>query len=556
MSSSLPADPTDDDGRHVFWVGDGAAEHTLTAEELLAAFEEGRFAADVPVRIQQDAAPQPLARYITELVWTAHRRRSSLKVRESDRSLFETAFQRAPIGMVLSDLLGRIRHANQAFCTLVGYDQTEICQLRVGQVSDARDREQEIALGNDLLSGRRDSFQIEKRFRTKTGEVIDALTSIALVRLEDGTPGWVIAHVQDTTTLRELQFSVEERTRQLRGSEERFAQLFRFAPQATLIVDREQRVVQANQRAQTLFGYDEGEFPGLAVAALVPAAVRERHDQLMRDFELTTSKARMAEQRSVQAIRADGSRFDAEVSLVSFEGAGEPQVLVGLTDITDRLAAEKAMDRSLREKATLLKEIHHRVKNNLQIISSLLMLQSERVSSEDARAQLHESVHRVRSMALIHEQLYGDDSLARIELTQYVATLGQYLRGAIAPNVRMKVQGAPLDVNIDEAVPLGLILNEVITNAIKYGLPRGPAGSPRRTGPDCDVLVEITHELGNVRIAVSDSGDGPPPAYDGRKSATLGFQLIRSLSRQLRGKVTMDSDGGTRFVIVCALRSV
>ncbi len=552
LHAPLHSNSADDDASVTFWVGEGETLREMLPEALLHAFEEGEVAGDVPVRIQREAPPRPLARYISELVWMTHRRRSKLRTRDRVDSLFETAFERAPIGMVLSDLVGRIRHANAAFCAMVGYSHDELCEMRVGQLSDARDRELEISLGNQLLAGHRDSFQIEKRFRARSGEQLDALTSIALVRLDDGAPGWVIAHVLDLTPRRSLESNVEVGAMRLRESEARFAQLFRLAPQATLIVDGQGRVAQSNLKAQALFGYEEHEFTGVPLAALVRGLTGDAHDAPAAAVRSDDDGPQGQHARRGQ--RRDGTPFDVEVYRVELAAAGDTQVLIGLVDVTERLAAQRAMARSIDEKALLLKEIHHRVKNNLQIISSLIALQSEQIDSAFARSQLQATVHRVRTMALIHEQFYGDDSLARIELKQYVTMLGRYLCAALAQSLRLHVIGPAIDVEVDQAVPLGLILNELLTNAIKYG----QSGSRGRTGTDCDVLVELASEGGNLRIAVTDCGDGPPPNYQSGRPTTLGYQLIRSLSRQLRAKITVDGGagrGGTRVELVCPFQA-
>jgi two-component sensor histidine kinase len=235
---------------------------------------------------------------------------------------------------------------------------------------------------------------------------------------------------------------------------------------------------------------------------------------------------------------------------------GGQHVLAGVTDVTDRLAAEAAVARSLREKETLLKEIHHRVKNNLQIISSLLMLQRDQMPSEAAQRLLEESVLRVRSMALIHQQLYGVDSLERIELGEYARSLASSLQGALAPRVRIQVASTGVEVSVETAVPLGLILNELLTNAIKYGVPEraeAPAGARAADAPPYDVLVEIARVEDSVRVAVTDFGPGLPEGFDPARATSLGLHLVRTLNRQLRGALDVRVDGGTRFSLVCPL---
>lgn len=352
----------------------------------------------------------------------------------------------------------------------------------------------------------------------------------------------------------DLEARVEVRTGELRASEERFERLFREAPQAMVIVDAARNVVQSNSKAQYLFKVEEHAFPGTSVNDFVPGSIPEQRGRLMDDFAELRDGRMMSADKQVRAIRLDGSEFSAEIGLVPIELNGEPHVLAGITDVTDRLEAQAAVAQSLREKETLLKEIHHRVKNNLQIISSLLTLQSEQMPSDRARGLLEDSVNRVRSMALIHQQLYGVESLERIDLGDYARTLAESLRGALAPHARLRVDVAMVEVAVDTAVPLGLILNEFLTNAFKYGLPEranGGGPTPRRTGEHCDILVEVGIVDDRIGLAVTDSGNGPPAAFDPDRSTGLGLQLVRSLSRQIRGKFTFDFDRGSRFAVSC-----
>jgi two-component sensor histidine kinase/PAS domain-containing protein len=236
------------------------------------------------------------------------------------------------------------------------------------------------------------------------------------------------------------------------------------------------------------------------------------------------------------------------------------RTILSLFDLTDErfarteIAHRKAVTRSLREKEILLHEIHHRVQNNLQIISSLLMLQTAGTNDTRTQSLLRESANRVISMALIHGQIYDHESLDRIDLAEYTRRLVGSLRGLYLPNARVEVRSAPIEVVAETAVPLGLILNELITNAFKYGIPSLAEARPeatRRTGPGCDILIEIDLDGDTLRIVVTDSGPGLPEGINPTSTTTLGLHLVRTLTRQLRGKLTMTSEGGTRVELVC-----
>ncbi len=207
-------------------------------------------------------------------------------------------------------------------------------------------------------------------------------------------------------------------------------------------------------------------------------------------------------------------------------------------------AVQEATLRSLREKETLLKEIHHRVKNNLQVISSLLMLQRNQLDDETLRDVLNESISRVRSMSLVHQQLYGIESLSHIDLEAYTTELVTSLRAAFGQQGSIAVEVDAGAIDIDQAVPVALILNELLTNAMKYG--QGGAAPEGQA----DVGVEM-RRLANDRVEIAVTNYGPelPEDFDPLRAQGLGLKLIQSLVRQLRGTLELDRGGHTRFVV-------
>ena len=219
-------------------------------------------------------------------------------------------------------------------------------------------------------------------------------------------------------------------------------------------------------------------------------------------------------------------------------------------DITGRMQAEKALRVSLEEKEALLKEIHHRVKNNLQIVSSLLSLQTEHVAPEEALEALKESQNRVRSMAMIHEQLYSSGDLARIKFDRYVRDLTSYIfrtYSTRAGKISLTMDVQPVALGIDRAIPCGIIINELVTNALKHAFPHESGGT-----------IHIRFVKGGdqeVLLTVEDDGVGIPEGLDPEKSTSLGLELVQTLVEQLKGKVSIESSGGARFSIRFPLQS-
>ena len=213
-------------------------------------------------------------------------------------------------------------------------------------------------------------------------------------------------------------------------------------------------------------------------------------------------------------------------------------------EVNERKVAEEQARASLQEKEVLLKEIHHRVKNNLQIISSLLNLQARQIMDEPTLRALGDSQARVRSMALIHERLYQSQSLAKIDFGEYVKSLAtdlfrSYQRGLAGVKLNIQVDEVALDM--DHAVSCGLILNELMTNALKYAFPDGRAGTIR---------VELHTTSGNIlNLRVADDGVGIPADFDIHNAKSLGLQLVNSLVAQLDARLEMENSEGTAFQV-------
>lgn len=242
--------------------------------------------------------------------------------------------------------------------------------------------------------------------------------------------------------------------------------------------------------------------------------------------------------------RADGRDIPVEINLqhVPFPD-GEGKFIAIVRDVTERVKAEDTIRQSLHEKETLLKEIHHRVKNNLQIVSSLLDMQMSNVADPAVKRVLLESVERVRSMSMIHEELYQSSTLAKIDFGEYVERLTHalYRSYATTGHVELVVETVTVEVNIETAVPCALILNELISNAFKHAYSEDEDGR---------LLVKLEREDDGLALTVQDSGPGLPPDFDAVRSRSLGFQLVETLTYQLKADLDISYDGGTRFQLV------
>lgn len=240
----------------------------------------------------------------------------------------------------------------------------------------------------------------------------------------------------------------------------------------------------------------------------------------------------------------DGASVPVLVSRSTLRGAdsGAGDIVCVAQDISARKETEDQLRRSLQEKEVLLRELHHRVKNNLQVISSLLHAQAQSVDDPAVKERFRESQDRIRSMASIHEQLYQSDNLARVDFDAYLETLTDelfrsYRTGAVTCSLDVVDQALP----IDQAIPAGLIVNELVSNALEHAFPRGQGGT---------VHVQFRAANGEATLVVADDGDGAE-ALDAEDS--LGVRLVRGLTRQLRGTLSADIDDGVTVTVTFPL---
>ncbi len=327
-----------------------------------------------------------------------------------------------------------------------------------------------------------------------------------------------------------------------------YRQVFEASPDGLLLVGRDGHIAQANGRACTLFGYAPGELNGQAIEMLIPQRFTPQHAGHRQQYLGTPRTRSMGVGLTLFGLRKDGSEFPADIMLSPLEGAQGPVTLCVVRDISERRRTEQLVLDSLKEKEVLLKEIHHRVKNNLAVISSLFSLQSNNLDDTQMKAILRQSQDRVRSMALVHETLYSHN-LAEVDFAEYVTGLSAQLVSSYslsAGQVQLVTALEPILLSIDMAVPCGLILNELITNALKHGLRDGRQGR---------LLVALRRAApGHFELEVSDNGCGLPSGFDLSSGTSLGKRLIRSLVKQVDGRVQFaPAEPGTRVLLTLPL---
>jgi len=343
--------------------------------------------------------------------------------------------------------------------------------------------------------------------------------------------------------------------RALARSEDRFRRAFEGATIGMGLIDADGRIALANESMARMFGYTQDELASLPVHALVPQRQRAGHHELVRSFMRQPALRYMAKRQELYALRRDGSEFAVEIGLNPMPDSEGQQVLATISDVTERRAAQSQIERALKEKTALLNEVHHRVKNNLQVISSLLNLQA-RHADDGVRDALRDSQSRVHSMALMHQLLYERADFSALDMGLYLRRLVHLLRDSFlgpSQQIELSVQAPdhpPWRMDLQHAIPCGLVVTELVTNAIKHAFPQGrPGRIDVRLGGRTDGLLDGT-EGGPAGdwpwLEVADDGIGLPADLEPSRARSLGFQLLPLLAEQCGARFSVDGRAGTR----------
>ena len=315
--------------------------------------------------------------------------------------------------------------------------------------------------------------------------------------------------------------------------ESQFRALLEAAPDAMVIVDRSGTMILVNSQTEKLFGYMRSALIGQKVEMLVPLRFRGRHPHHREGYSANSLVREMGTGLELYALRCDGTEFPVEISLSPLETDEGVLITSAIRDITER--------RKARAKDLLLKEIHHRVKNNLQVISSLLKLHADRMQTPDAREAFEDAQLRVRAIALLHENLHDTRESGTVDFAMYARSLVESLKRLANVEVRLEVKVSGVRLTLDQALPCGLILNELVTNSLKHAFKTELPREQRCI----EVLAERVGD--DTVLEVSDNGTG---FLENQREGSLGLRLVRTLVRQLDGQALFESAGGAKVRII------
>ena len=376
----------------------------------------------------------------------------------------------------------------------------------------------------------------ELQLLAKDGRIIDVSVSSHLIYDDEGNQTGVEGVVRDISTRKEMEDA-------LRESEEKFRTLVENSLQGIFII-QDFKVVYANEALAHITGYSIEELRSLPPKKLRGIVHPEDQGKVWGRMADRLAGKDVPPRYELKAIRKNGDTMWLEMVSSRIEFMGKPAVQGGVIDITDRQQADEQIKLSLKEKEVMLREIHHRVKNNMQIILSLLRIQSRSVKQRGTREIFKQSENRIRSMALIHEALYKSRDLANIDFADYIARMTTHLLsiyredlGEIA--IEQEVEGVFLDIN--RAIPCGLVISELVSNSLKHAFPDRKKGK---------LLIRMTQDKKGInRLTIKDNGIGLPEGLDYRETDTLGLQLVTDLVQQLKGTINVKKTKGTEFGI-------
>lgn len=484
----------------------------------------------------------------TQLIQELNRLRSRLKTQEilkkrydrlnselqSREKRFQSVVENINVGLYRNTAgpKGRFIDVNTACARIFGFSSKE--EVLKHNVSDLylnpEDRTKFSQKIKKLGFVRNEEIALKK----KDGTPILCSVSAVAVRDEQKNIKFFDGVVEDITVRRQAEEA-------LRQSEAKFRNIIEASPMGMHLYELQAAnnliFIGANPAADRILQVDNSQFVGKTIEEAFPP---------LADSEVPVRYREAASEgtswRTDQIVYED-EQIKGAFEVYAFQTSPGRMAAVFL-DTTERKRADEEIMASLKEKEVLLQEIHHRVKNNMQIISSLLNLQSSKVKDTEVVGMFQESRDRIRAMALIHEKLYQSKDLAQVNLAQYIESLylhlyHMYRVDSSAVRFNKHIEDVFLDINT--AIPVGLVINELVSNALKHAFPNGSQG---------EICIELSREMeGKYRLIVKDNGVGLPPGVDIENPDTLGMQLVYDLVAQIGGNIDIDSSDGAAFQV-------
>jgi PAS domain S-box-containing protein len=505
------------------------------------------------------------ARNITKL----KKANNALKLSERHfRSLIENALD---VIMVLNHQ-GDITYASPSVEKVFGYKVHEFLGFNIFDFIHNNDSPR---LNNALTEDIRSSgsnVDFEVRCQHENGQWLNC-QMVAQNLIKDPAVRGIVLNIRDITPRKEAEKARND-------LEEMYSTLITASPDGFIATDLEGKITYVSEKAAFMMGWGDGK--KLVSDTIFDILIPDEKDLFRKNMEMVMRNGAL---RNIEhkASKKYGETFVAEMNMaLTQDSDGNPKgLIVTIRDVTYRKKMEKKIKSSLKEKEILLKEVHHRVKNNMQVISSLIGLQSEQVHDKKTREMFEDSKNRIRSMALIHEKLYGSEGMEKVDFSEYVKSLTESLENSYNKNnIDIIIDVEDVLMDIDQAITCGLILNELISNSLKYAFPEqtvldnysqskldeinsneeidSESETTLNQGSNSSFIMPLENPIISVAVCsrgdevvmyVEDNGVGLPEGLDFEETESLGLQIVCTLVAQLEGNINLDSNEGTRFII-------
>lgn len=495
-----------------------------------------------------------------------------LRINESNHSLFQdksekddykSIFENSTNFIIIQTLEGLILDVNPRACEMLGYSREDLIKKNFMDLIPSKYHGYLLEIKGTLESQGFVDYEIF--FLRKDGSLLN--TEARCTALKYSNQNAVMCTGRDISKHKKIEKALKESEENnsyliaeeaLRNSEEKYRSVVENAAEGIVILDRIGTLMDVNNKILEITGVSRDEVIGKNIIKLVPIVGISVKDALAEFWDVIRGK-KLRKPYWTFKVNGRETNLIAHTSLIKKNGKING-VSVILEDVTERLKIEDTLKESVKEKEVLLSEIHHRVKNNLQIISSLLNLQSNYIKNEDDLEIFRDSQNRIKSMAVIHEQLYQFEDFTGINIGNYIKSLTQSLFNSYNVSgslIKLNISFENIKFDIDKAIPLGLLINELLTNSLKHAFPciSGVQVSLTELYPkyrqdfNCLISLKLESKNGKYILVVGDNGVGMPLDYDYKNSGTLGFQLINSLVNQLDGSIKLDRSLGTKFTI-------
>ena len=466
------------------------------------------------------------------LEMTISRDKADNKILEEEAN-FKLLYDRTPIPYHSLDKHGNILDVNQSWLDKLGYERHEVVGEWFGNflaseyVEIFKDKFSRLVINDEILNV---NFEMLHKDGGRINVTIDCKAGYDLK-----------GGLQQTHCIF-IDISEQKRAEEaLKESEQYYKTIFENTGTATLIIEEDNTISLINTEFERLYGYYKYDIEG---KKQWKEFVDDKHIHMMELYHKSRRINPESAPRNYEFDFIDSygnlKNLFATVAMIPYT----KKSLVSLQDITDRNTAENNLKNLLKDKEMLMREIHHRVKNNLQIISSLLNLQSQYITDKYALDIFTDSQNRVKSMAIIHEKLHKSKDISKINFGEYLSDLVDslfYTHNVNKSKIKLTKNMDEIYLNIDTAIPCGLIVNELITNCLKHAFPHDINGQ---------VDIDLINIDGMYVLNVNDNGVGFPHNIDYTNTESLGLQLVTSLVNQIDGTIELNNDGGSNFKII------